>query len=44
MYNIFLKKAKTELTLDVKKSSDYGRQVEKEKVSLSQMGKRHTQG
>ena len=40
-YLIIVKKSKTELTLDLKKSSEYG--AAKEKVSLSQMGKRHTQ-
>ena len=40
-YLIIVKKSKTELTLDLKKSSEYG--ATKEKVSLSQMGKRHTQ-
>lgn len=40
---IIFKKSKTELTLDLKKSSEYGTTREKEKVSLSQMGKRHTQ-
>ena len=42
-YFTIFKKSKTELTLDLKKSSEYGTAKEKEKVSLSQMGKRHTQ-